>query len=158
MRRFFTLLCAICKKFNSIQYITGDADDIYMIRYILLRSPLMNIYIHIFLRSDKDDLHDHPWDFVSYLIHGSYMEVTNEKTTMRSNYPSRYLKRNRLVFRKATTLHRVGLYHGPYSEKDGPMTLCITGPHRRKWGFVKDGKWIHWKKYLGVDQAPKKTV
>jgi hypothetical protein len=160
--------------------ITGNANfvgDIYLIRYYVFKSKLFNIFIHRFMRSDRDDLHDHPWDFVTYLVKGGYAEVRwNPKTNaedriLRSNRPTS--RENTFVYRRATDQHKVMvdrtfMYHERHK---APLTICITGRTKREWGFIRtwnDGiavngkvlvhntrEWVPWRKYLGLpDNAP----
>ena len=37
-----------------------------------------NIFIHRFLKSDPDDLHDHPWAFRTIILFGGYWEFTED--------------------------------------------------------------------------------
>lgn len=70
------LLIRWCEKRGRVFKITGTAgpDDVYLIRYYVVRSRYFNFFIHQFLRSDRDDLHDHPWSFCTYLVNGAYTE------------------------------------------------------------------------------------
>lgn len=175
-----------CERRGRVLKITGTSgpDDIYLIRYFLVRSRWMNIYIHQFLRSDRDDLHDHPWHFMTYLVRGSYKEVRwnpvteQEDVTYRQNYTNHILPNGelytaqyeRLVFRRATDQHMVVVDEN-YTEAEkhrAPLTLFISGPKIRDWGFIKnetlqkDGitpinekylpirTWIPWRQYLGL--------
>ena len=152
-----------CERRGKVVNITGTAGDgdTYMIRYIVLKNRFCNIYIHQFLRSDRDDLHDHPWHFMTYLVRGAYKEWKYNKKTGRDDITFRSVKYNRLVFRKATDQHRVEVYHDlKQHEKDkAALTLFISGPILREWGFIKEvnrgplryRSWIHWRKYLGVN-------
>lgn len=166
--------------------ITGTAgpEDLYLRRFYIIRSNYFNFFIHLFFRSDRDDLHDHPWDFCTYLIRGAYTEYKwddvkkREIETRRCNYHGYYrdgrrLKKNTLVFRRATDQHKVEVdFDVPaYQPEKAALTFCFTGPTRREWGFVKVHKdsvtvgydnialpwreWVPWKKYLGLpDDAP----
>lgn len=165
----------LCEKTGRVNYITGTSpDDVYLIRYYIVRSKYFNCFIHIFMRSDKDDPHDHPWDFATYLVRGSYTEFKFDPAhwimdkTVRKNYvlkPGGYripVRQNTLVFRKATDLHKVVTDRNYVkAEKDqAPLTLFFSGPTKRDWGFVKINDdqtltWIKWTKYLGLpDDAP----
>jgi len=115
------------------------------------------VYIHVFLRSDRDDLHDHPWNFCTWIARGDYIEerllglpsLSSDAKTV-STYRS--ADKNWFIKRKATDMHRVILKRS-YSIEEldvAPMTLCITGPVKREWGFLKDGIWVKWKTYLGL--------
>ena len=158
-------LIKYCEWRGKVFRITGTAgpEDVYLIRYYVIRSSWFNFYIHIFLRSDRDDMHDHPWDFCTYLVRGAYIERKwnfKERRTdviFRSNWPDIGYgeeKQNRLVFRKATDLHQV-MTPEQYSLSrinEAPMTLFFSGPKRREWGFVRQStrQWVHWKEYLGL--------
>lgn len=172
-------LMAWCERRGAIFKITGTSgpDDVYLIRYFVIRSKYFNFFIHQFLRSDRDDLHDHPWHFCTYLVRGAYTEkkcnpATKSVDTVRRfsggnslvfvrDYGSRAQlmdkvlfepPQNRFVFRKATDQHQVLTDHSylPSEKKFAPLTLCFTGPTFREWGFIKNGEWIKWTKYLGL--------
>lgn len=157
------LLMKWCEKSGRIFKITGTAgpDDVYLIRYYVIKSKYFNFFIHQFLRSDRDDLHDHPWNFCTYLLRGSYTEnKLNQETgemeqTWRANYPDcgwGEEKSNLLVFRKATDLHQVVVDEDLKEDNKhlAALTLFFSGPTIREWGFIKDGEWVNWKEYLGL--------
>jgi hypothetical protein len=178
LNKMIIMLCEYlmswCEKRGRVLKITGSQgpDDVYLIRYYLFQSRWCNIFLHQFLRSDKDDLHDHPWDFVTYLVRGSYKEqrwnedIQSVQVTKRSNYMyDDYmhkvpLRENTLVFRRATDQHRV-VVNKDLKEKDkdqAALTFFISGPTKREWGFIKEetipsGKlriWTPWREYLGL--------
>lgn len=110
-------------------------------------------------------MHDHPWDFATYVVRGGYkeqvpgqlMRFDGDQSIHSIQTNNRYVHENRWAKRRATQLHRVKLTQDyTVDQKDiAPMTVCFTGPTKRDWGFVKDGKWVFWKKYLGLpDDAP----
>lgn len=150
-----------CEKTNRVFHICGTAgpEDVYLIRYYIIRSKFVNVFIHQFLRSDRDDLHDHPWNFCTYLVKGSYTEQRRvfdwigdyeDVPTVRKNENG--IKQHIFVKRKATDLHRVVVDRElKYSEKDqAAITFFMSGPFKRDWGFVKDERWIDWRVYLGL--------
>lgn len=174
-------LMSWCLRTNRVLHITGTGgpDDIYLVRYYVFKSEYFNVFIHQFLRSDRDDMHDHPWHFATYLVRGAYTEVKwdpqvkNERWTRRFNYPDGYAgckvePYNRLVFRRATDQHKVlvDTAHTYETRDHAPLTVCVTGPLIREWGFVRtlaDGvstngriikertrKWVPWREYLGL--------
>src|SRR5881392_3402104 len=59
-------------------FTVGSPDRPYLQRWWLLpRNPVLNVYLHQFLRDDDDRaLHDHPWDWCSVLLKGGYCEHT----------------------------------------------------------------------------------
>lgn len=112
----------------------------YMRRYFLLgghnRAPGENARYHNILTSDLTDLHDHPWDFISVILNGTYIETT--PTSEQTFGPGSVL------IRKAEQLHRLTLPDGPV------WTFIITGAVRRRWGFATTDGWVHWQEYLSA--------
>lgn len=157
IRALTYLAMSLCEKTGRVMKITGTGgpDDIYLIRYYVIKSKYLNVFIHQFLRSDRDDLHDHPWNFCTYLVDGAYNEYKwNEKLgvterTMRMNsihcrnFGDPHLQKiswHPLVFRRATDQHKVQVYN-EYKEAQkryAPLTICITGPFIREWGFIRE--------------------
>jgi hypothetical protein len=115
-----------------------QAGEPYMRRYYLLGSspqvPGSKARFHQILASDLADLHDHPWDFVSVILSGSYVETT--PTSEQEFGPGSVLVRT------AEQLHRLSLPNGPV------WTFIMVGPARRRWGFATDDGWVHWSEYL----------
>lgn len=116
----------------------SQAGQPYMRRYFLLgahsRAAGETARFHQILRSDLEVMHDHPWDFISVILHGTYTETT--PTTEQTFGPGSVL------VRKAEQLHRLTL-------PDGPVWTFITMSHpRRRWGFQTDDGWMHWSAYL----------
>jgi hypothetical protein len=119
------------------QVIGGDEHPYLRRWYVIPRNPLLNIYVHQFLRSDDDRaLHDHPWWFVSLIVRGSYLEVTEAGTNRR--------RAGSIAFRPAEWRHRVQLDSNSWvSDGEFPCwTLIVTGRRRRMWGFwCKTAPW-----------------
>ena len=106
-------------------------DSLYMKRWKLISLRLFGIRVHHILRSDADrELHDHPFDFISVILSGSYTEYLADGTV--TTY-----KAGSILFRRAETLHRL--------ELSAPVwTFVIRGRIRREWGFMTYSGWIHW--------------
>ena len=121
--------------------IIGGAADPYLIRWHLIpRNPVLNVYLHHFLRSDDDRaLHDHPWWNVSILLRGEYTEHTIDAGGIHRRV---LRKAGQMKARGARAAHRIELHAGPC------WTLFVTGPRIREWGFhcAKAG-WRHWKEF-----------
>lgn len=146
------------------------------------------IFIHKIARSDDDpDPHDHPWNFLSLILKGGYVDQSYAFTTLDGDPGAMFTRRHRgtdtdfewktvdpldktgnitpwhhevegkrggytimepvpagsIVYRPATHIHRVIL------AGDQPSwSLVFGGRTRRAWGFVKEGMWVFWRKYL----------
>lgn len=94
-----------------------------------------NIFIHQFHQSDADDLHDHPWWFVTLVLKGGYYEEVPNGLNHKTPFS--------IGWHKSTDLHRVVL-----PTQQPCWTLFLRGPTKRKWGFVKNGIWIEAMDYL----------
>ena len=130
----------------------------YLIRYYLFlrnrKNFPFNITLHKILKSDVDDLHDHPWSYATLILKGGYYEWLPVKSREGNVVGSRRVWRGPGHVRKskANDLHRLELQQ----DKDGNEIPCwslfIMGKQRQNWGFVKPIQgtytWIHNKKYL----------
>lgn len=128
----------------------GDGDSTYMTRYGLPRMGPIRICLHIFHRSDADDLHDHPWPFVSIPLWRGYNEITEITAAYRGSngqfYNVRVGKRKwpgMILFRKAEHTHRVELIDGKRA-----ITLVIFGKRVREWGFFTSKGWQWFSDYF----------
>ena len=111
----------------------------YLERYYLFlkerTSFPFNIFIHKFLKSDPDDLHDHPWNYFTFILSGGYWEHTATGKFWRRPFSC--------IYRKAKSLHRIELDH----EKPYCWTLFIPCRRKRDWGFVTKDGWVTNKQY-----------
>lgn len=113
----------------------------YMQRWHLLRkneqSGLENIYLHRFVNSDPEDLHDHPWANASIVLSGRYVEQSWTPSGRRTD------TRNAgdIIIRNSEDRHAIT------SVEPGTITLFITGPKVREWGFWLNDQFVHWLDY-----------
>lgn len=130
------------------------------------------VYLHVIYESDGDrDCHDHPFDFQSTIIHGSYKEHTfaracNSKPCIEKGgrfitdgdeYTCRHCGGplaadqyrmtgvygpGRVNSKQAHQLHRLTIIEGPV------VTLVKRGPKIRDWGFQTPEGWEHHASYI----------
>lgn len=122
------------------------------------------IRLHHFYRSDEDDLHDHPWWFLTLVLKGYYEDWVDCPTCKgvgalvyeRSKSPTiaircpncggrrqvcgTKMRPGTVRFRPANHRHRV--------VTDGVWTLVLSGPAVRDWGFWINGKWMRQRAYF----------
>lgn len=120
-------------------FIIGDR---YLERWwIIPRNERCNVYLHRFNRSDDDRaLHDHPWTNTSFIISGRYREHTPDGVFERVA--------GDVVSRKADALHRVELYPNEIA-----ITIFMTGPKVREWGFACPQGWRHWTEFVDMQDS-----
>lgn len=144
---------ACAKMQGAPDFVIGDAANPYLRRWwIVPRNRQCNVYLHEILRSDDDRaLHDHPWDNTSFLIEGEYTEIAPV-------FPGTYSGPGRagdqlretvrragdVVSRSATDSHRLIVPGGGRA-----VSLFMTGPNLREWGFWCAKGWVHWKDFTG---------
>lgn len=124
-------------------------DEPYLERYYLFlkdrkRFPF-NVFLHKFLKSDPDDVHDHPWPYFTLILRGGYWEWIPQFNSKGEKFGEISVWRGPGHFRicKATSYHRIEL---------DPTVTCWTlfcpGPQQKDWGFLSKGQWVQWEQYL----------
>lgn len=105
--------------------------------YVVPRNRYFNVYLHKFTGSDDDRaMHDHPWWSLSFLFKGELKEHHLNGI--------RLIPRWFPILRSARFAHRFEVINGPV------LTLFITGPKIRQWGFHCPNNWRHWKEFTDV--------
>lgn len=120
-------------------FVIGRADDVYLRRWwVIPRNPVCNIYLHDICHSDDDRaLHDHPWANCTIVLLGMYVEHTIQA----GGVHRRVLRRGGdIVLRRAKAAHRLETLPG----SEGALTLFLTGPRLRRWGFHHPDGWRAW--------------
>ncbi len=111
----------------------SKTKELHFKRFCYFSCKWFGIYKHIIVKSDKDKHeHDHPWDFVSFILEGSYSEFID----------GRLFARNRFSFKfnDAEFNHKLASVSGP---KGRCVTFVITGQRRRDWGYKTSKGWIN---------------
>lgn len=120
----------------------GPPDDPYMLRWHV--TPRDNeaggIYLHYFRHSDDDRaLHDHPWDSVSIVLSGEYIEHLPGGCT-------RHIKAGDVIARSAEFTHRIEVIERGF-------TLFTKGPKTREWGFHCPEGFRHWTRFANPENG-----
>jgi hypothetical protein len=126
------------------------SDEPYLERYYLFLKEReqfpFNIFLHKFLKSDPDDVHDHPWPYATLILKGGYWEWIPHFDTVGRKIGEYQVWRGPGSFRinRATSYHRIELD----SSVESCWTLFMPGPKQRDWGFLVRNKWVQWEQYL----------
>lgn len=72
------------KFFQTVKEILSKQGELHFKRFAIIETARLSLYIHTILLADEDlHLHSHPWNFISLILKGSYLEETpfgwNEK-------------------------------------------------------------------------------
>lgn len=118
----------------------GPEDSPYMLRWwVTPRNRFFNIYLHHILQDDDDRaLHDHPWWSLSFCLAGSLFEHYEKNDVARW----RFIRPGAIVFRNGKMPHRLELI-----SSEPAITVFITGPRFREWGFHCPQGWRHWRDF-----------
>ena len=155
----FIVLCMLTNKITRILFfrwtkfmdfigrkrviLDRESDEHYIERYYLFLIDRndnfpFNIFLHHILKSDNDDLHDHPWGYFTLILNGGYYEhlelenaETNEKQIVKIwRGPGFYQSVS------SSHIHRLELD----KTKGETWTLFIPFKQEKNWGFyTKDG-------------------
>ena len=110
--------------------VTGEGAE-YMRRYYTRHPHGQQARFHHIVASDPGrDMHDHPWDFISTLLAGTYTEHT-PGGAVEYHAPC-------VIVRKAEQLHRLELTDGPV------WSYVVLGRRRRQWGFMTADGWVRY--------------
>jgi hypothetical protein len=129
-------------------------NEPYLERYYVFlkdreRFPF-NAFVHKFLKSDPDDVHDHPWPFATLILRGGYWEWTPVFDTegRKTGEVSRWYGAGSFRTARAKSYHRIEL-----DPNITCWTLFMPGPKQRDWGFLVRDQWIQWEQYLKQRKA-----
>jgi hypothetical protein len=123
---------------REMKIITKPWTRPYMTRWVLSgqsgEGTGRAVYVHKFHRSDRDDMHDHPWPFVSVILWGGYWEKTPDYQNGWKNGDGptkmRWYAPGRILVRPARWIHSVIIPDGSTA-----TTLIFRGVKERSWGF-----------------------
>ena len=116
--------------------------------YVFLRDRAdfpFNIFVHKFLKSDPDDVHDHPWPFATLILKGGYWEWRPQFDAQgnKAGEIAKWCGPGSFRTASASTYHRIEL-----DPDITCWTLFMPGAKQRDWGFLVKNKWIQWEQYL----------
>lgn len=134
------ILCRLFKRRDII----NKTGQLYLRRWYLTPPTWpVRLFLHqIILDDDDRALHNHPWDFASFIMRGEYKEILPLGK-------SRQASPGTLLRNPAEHTHRVVIVRGPV------WTLMISRRAKRIWGFHDpDRGWIDWRTYLDLNGAP----
>ena len=107
-----------------------NPEQTYLSRLRIIQTPWFALYLH---RMDGPDsrptLHDHPWNFLSVVLRGGYIERRLDPTTMEVDEAHRVRWVNRMRTHDAHAIVR--LLRVP------TWTLLFVGARRRTWGYFE---------------------
>jgi hypothetical protein len=126
-----------------------QANEPYLERYYIFLKDRkhfpFNVFLHKFLKSDPDDVHDHPWPYATLILKGGYYEWVPQFNSAGEKIGeiAKWRAPGHFRFCSATSYHRIELDPGVEC-----WSLFMPGPQKRQWGFLVNNIWVHNEKYL----------
>jgi len=126
-----------------------ESKEPYLERYYIFlkdrKNFPFNVFIHKFLKSDPDDVHDHPWPYATLILSGGYWEWIPKIDTLGHQWGEYRVWRGAGHFRicDAKSYHRIEL-----DPNVTAWSLFMPGIQKKEWGFLVKDKWIHNGNYL----------
>lgn len=132
-----------------------QSNEPYLERYyVFLRNRKrfpFNVFVHKFLKSDPDDVHDHPWPYFTLILRGGYYEWIPEfnQTGQKIGEIRHWRGPGHFRICNADSFHRIEVVSGIDT-----WTLFVPGPQRREWGFLVDqDQWVPHEEYLASKKS-----
>jgi len=111
-----------------------------------------NIFIHLFLQSDKDVPHDHPWDSYSMVLWGHLTE-RRQVPILNSSYHWEVVEYETPMIEPWTWKFRNAKYrHVVQLHSKWALTIFIPQATERMWYFYPEGRPIPWRTFLRLDK------
>lgn len=104
--------------------------------------------LHHIAREDRArDLHSHPFDFVSIIVGGWYIErlpLDQDQNPLLDLTCYREIVREpgSVAYRRATDRHTIVAV-----SPGGAWTVCVVGRHKNRWGFHTAAGFVHPRNY-----------
>ena len=124
-------------------------NEPYLERYYLFLKDRkkfpFNIFLHHFLKGDPDDVHDHPWPYMTIILKGGYYEWIPQFAAdgKKIGEIARWCGPGSVRMAGATSYHRIEL-----DPDVDCWTLFMPGPQQREWGFLVNNWWVWNEDYL----------
>ena len=132
-------------------------NEPYLERYYLFLKDRgekfpFNIFLHHFLKSDSDDIHDHPWNYITMVVRGGYWEWVPQFNDqgVKTCEIAKWRGAGHVRRCRANSFHRIEL-----DPAVDCWTLFIPGRKQRDWGFLIKDQWVQWEQYLAERQSVK---
>lgn len=126
-----------------IKEIKSKGGKLHFRRWQILKTPWFSIWLHGIYAADEDKhLHNHPWDFKSMVLKGSYIEETQHGFITQK--PLKFNSRNGNSFHKIHKLLTPVVY-----------TIFFVTKQKRQWGYLVDGDFIDNETYRKMKHESK---
>lgn len=126
-----------------------EDNEPYLERYYIFLKDRkwfpFNFFIHKFLKSDPDDVHDHPWHYATLILRGGYWEWTPQfnQAGQKTCEIGKWRGTGHFRICRAQSYHRIEI--DPTVET---WTLFMPLWKIKDWGFWTRKGWVQHKQYF----------
>jgi hypothetical protein len=124
-----------------IREIRSRSGELHFRRWIILRTPWFEVYIHGIYKEDQDlYLHNHPWKIWTMILKGGYIEELH-------NNSGSNIERKRLFGHKSKA--DINDFHKIKKMIKSPTySLAVVGKRvNDDWGYMVDGEFVDHKTF-----------
>lgn len=121
--------------------IKSQAGRVVFRRWRAINTRWFQVLIHAVYDHDRDHfMHDHPWNFLSFILKGGYMELYCDQNSIVSTRVA-----SPFTFKR---MQAAGEYHKILRLLNGTSwSLVVTGKRERTWGYLTNQGWMNNEKY-----------
>lgn len=113
-----------------VKEIRSKSGELHFQRWAVLQTRFGSVYLHYIPKGDQDKhCHDHPWDFLSIVLTGGYMELRDGEVSLRSPGSGAYMKAS-------------GTYHKILDVVKPAWTLVFSSAPKHDWGYWTEEGWV----------------
>lgn len=137
----YNLLVKIIFKLFLVKEIVSRTGVLHFRRFRVISTPWFKIYLHKIYASDREaHMHDHPYDFMSLVLKGSYKEyyAIGPKWGEVKEKIYRFLQVNS---HNHEDIHKVEIIDGPV------WTLFFVGKKTYDWGYQTELGFMSHERY-----------
>ena len=113
-----------------------NPEETYLTRWRIIQTPWFAFYLHRMDGPDsRETLHDHPWNFLSVVLRGGYIERVPPRAWEALLRPAWLMPERRRV-RFFNAKRAEGLHYIESLLRVPTWTFLFVGRRRRQWGYV----------------------
>jgi excinuclease UvrABC nuclease subunit len=125
--------------FKLIKEIKSKSGELHFRRWSILSSKWFSIYFHGIYKEDLDKhLHSHPWNILTIVLYGSYVESLLVENNIIQNTRNLF----NIAYRPYNKYHKICELLSPKV-----YTIAFVFGKRKTWGYNVDNKFIENNKY-----------
>lgn len=130
------------KFLQEVLEIKSKAGELHFKRFAIFESKYLSLYFHRIYKADKDVyLHSHPWNFISLILKGSYVEGGEKQDSLKK-------------FLTVSKMNRKGFHNIKEIKKCPVWSLFLAFGKKEPWYYLVNGEKIDSLKFREIKNLP----